>query len=61
MLVNLHRPFWSFKLQFPLLEGQLNLPPEDFALICIMRCGIMPLAVLHVLELLFRWDLMIRV
>ena len=60
MLVDLHRPFRSFKLQLLLLKRQLNLLPEDFALICIMRRGIAPFAVLHVLELFFRHDLMIR-
>ena len=60
MLVDLHRPLRSFKLQLPLLEGQLNLLPEDFAFICIMQRGVVPLAVFHILELFFRWDFVIR-
>jgi len=60
MLVDLHRPLRSFKFQLSLLEGQLNLLSEDFVLICIMRHGIVPLAIFHILELLFRRDLMIR-
>ena len=60
MLIDLHRPLGSFKLQLSLLESQLNLLPEDFALICIMRYGIVPLAVLYILEFFFRQDFMIR-
>ena len=59
MLVNLHRPLGSFKFQFPLLKGQLNLLSEDFALIHTMRRGVVPFAVLHILKLLFRWYLVI--
>ena len=59
MLVDFHRPLRSFKLQLPLLKSQLNLLLEDFALICVMRRGIMPLAIFHMLELFFRWDLVV--
>ena len=60
MLVDLHHPQRSFKLQLPLLKSQLNLLPEDFAFICIMRRDIVPLAVLHVLEFILRRDLVVR-
>jgi len=59
MLINLHSPLRSFKFQLPLLEGQFNLLSEDLAFICIMRCGIVPLVVFHILELFFRRDLVI--
>ena len=59
MPVNLHRLLGSFKLQPPLLESHLNLLLEDLALIGVMRCGIMPLAIFHMLELFFRWDLVV--
>ena len=54
MLVNLHRPLRSLKFQLPLLKSQLNLLLENFAFICIMRRGIVPLAVLQILEFFFR-------
>ena len=59
MLINLHRPFRSSKLQLPLLESHLNLLSEDLALICIMRRGIAPLAVLHILDLVLRRDFVV--
>jgi hypothetical protein len=61
MLINLHRPLGSFKLQLPLLESQLNLLLEDLALVCIMGRGLVPLAVFHILELFFQRDLVICV
>ena len=60
MPVDLHRLLGRFKFQPPLLESHLDLLSEDFALICIMRCGIVPLAVLHILELILRQDLVVR-
>ena len=59
MLINLPRPVRSFKFQLSLLEGQLNLLSEDFALICIMRHGVVPFAALHVLEFFFRRDFVV--
>ena len=52
MLVDLHSFLRSFELQLPLLESHLNLLLEDLAFIYIMRRGIVPLAVPHVLELI---------
>ena len=60
VLINLHRSLGSLKFKLSLLESQLNLLSEDFAFICIMQSCIVPLAILHVLELFFRRDLMIR-
>ena len=53
MLINLHRPFGSFKFKLPLLESQLNLLTKDFAFIRVMRGRIVPLAIFYVFELLF--------
>ena len=43
----------------PQTSISLNLQSEDLALICIMRCGIVPLAVLYILELVLRWNLVL--
>ena len=59
MLINLHHPLRSFKFQLPLLEGQFNLLSEDLAFICIMRCGIVPFAILYILELVLQRDLVV--
>ena len=59
MLVNFHRLLRSFKLEPPLFDGQLYLLMKKFAIIGIMRCCVVPLAIPHVLELLVRWDFVI--
>jgi len=59
MSIDLHHLLGSFKFQPPLLESHLNLLSEDLTFICIMRRGIMLLEILHVLELVLRWDLVI--
>ena len=59
MPVDLHHLLGSLKFQSPLFESHLNLLSEDLALICVMRRGIVPLAVLHILEFVLRWNLVI--
>ena len=57
--IDLHRLLGCLKLEFALLYSRLYLLTKHLALICIMRCCIVPLAVLDVLQLLIYWDLMI--
>ena len=59
MPINLHRLIGCLKLEPTLLYSQLYLLTKHFALICIMRCRIVPLAVLDVLQLLICRDLVI--
>jgi hypothetical protein len=60
MLIDLHRLLALFYLDSPVFNSQLDLLMEDFALICIVRIGIVPLAVLFILQLFSRWNIMIR-
>ena len=51
MSVDLHRLLGSLKFQSPLFESHLNLLSKDLAIICIMQCGVVPLVILYILEL----------
>jgi hypothetical protein len=46
-------------LDCTLLNSRLDLLVKNFALIHIMKVGIVPFAVLLVLQLVSRWDIMI--
>ena len=58
--INLHRHFGCLKLEPTLLYSRLYLLTKHFALICIMRCRIVPLVVLDICQLLICRDLVIR-
>ena len=59
MSINLHRLFGRFKLEPALLYSRLYLLMVYLALIGVMRCCIVPLAVLDILQLLICLDLMV--
>jgi hypothetical protein len=43
--IDLHQLLGIIKLNFASLDGQLDMLPENFAIISSMRAGVMPLAV----------------
>jgi hypothetical protein len=58
MLINLHRLLSfgrSFKFKPPLLNSWSDLLFEDLAIIDVVRCCIVPLAILHPLQLFCIW------
>jgi hypothetical protein len=60
MLIDLHWLLIFLQLDSTLLNSRLDLLAKDFAIIHTVRDVIMPLAVLRVLQLISRWDIMIR-
>jgi hypothetical protein len=57
MLINLYRLLAFLQLDSFLLNSPLDLLMEDLALICTMRVGIVPLAVLLILQFINRWNI----
>jgi len=60
MLINFHRLLRGLKFEPSLLDGRLYLLMNNFSIIGVMRCCIVPLAIPHILELLVCWDFVIR-
>lgn len=60
VLINHHWLLVFFYLDPPSFDSRLDLLPENLAFISTMGIGIMPVAILFILQFLGRWNIMIR-